>query len=443
MSKSIDFKITTGALLKFALPVIFAVIFESVYGLVDSLFVANLVGVEALSAVNIVMPSLSITLAIAIMIATGGCAIVSAQMGEGDMEGAREHFTFFVLFAFGVSLVLSLGGLLFRNPLLHMMGADDTLYFLCESYAVPIFIIVPFAMIGMMLQLFYAASGVPALGFILSVIGGLSNIVLDYVLIKVVNMGVAGAAWATGIGYSIQSIVGIIYFFSNRKGTLYFTCTRWDGRALLKACGNGMSEMVGSLAVSITMIAMNVILMKHAGSDGVAAGAIVLASQTILSSLYMGYLQGISPVISFHFGAGNTDNLKKLFKSALVTIGGMSLITFILAFPLARPLGKLYADGVENVLNMAIGGIKIYAFAFLIMGFNLFGSSFFTALNDGKTSAILAVCRTLVFLIIPLLILPLFFEVNGVWLSLPVAEVLSLLATTKFFTINKHKYNYA
>ena len=388
MSKSIDFKITTGTLLKFSLPVIFAVIFENVYGVVDSLFVANLVGVEALSAVNIVMPSLSIVLAIAIMIATGGCAIVSAQMGEGDMKGAREHFTFFVLFAFGVSLALSLGGLIFRNPLLHIMGADDALYSLCESYAIPIFIIVPFAMIGMMLQLFYAASGVPALGFVLSVIGGISNIVLDYVLIKVAGFGVAGAAWATGIGYSIQSIVGIIYFFSNRKGTLYFTRTKWDGNALLKACGNGMSEMVGSLAVSITMIAMNIILMKHAGSDGVAAGAIVLASQTILSSLYMGYLQGISPVISFHFGASNTDNLKKLFKSALVTIGGMSLITFALAFPLARPLGRLYADGVENVLNMAIGGIKIYAFAFLIMGFNLFGSSFFTALNDGKTSAI-------------------------------------------------------
>ena len=386
MSSKLTF--LTGTLLKFSLPVIFAVIFENVYGLVDSLFVANLVGVEALSAVNIVMPSLSIVLAIAIMIATGGCAIVSAQMGEGDMKGAREHFTFFVLFAFGVSLALSLGGLIFRNPLLHIMGADDALYSLCESYAIPIFIIVPFAMIGMMLQLFYAASGVPALGFVLSVIGGISNIVLDYVLIKVAGFGVAGAAWATGIGYSIQSIVGIIYFFSNRKGTLYFTRTKWDGNALLKACGNGMSEMVGSLAVSITMIAMNIILMKHAGSDGVAAGAIVLASQTILSSLYMGYLQGISPVISFHFGASNTDNLKKLFKSALVTIGGMSLITFALAFPLARPLGRLYADGVENVLNMAIGGIKIYAFAFLIMGFNLFGSSFFTALNDGKTSAI-------------------------------------------------------
>ena len=443
MSKSIDFKITTGTLLKFSLPVIFAVIFENVYGLVDSLFVANLVGVEALSAVNIVMPSLSIVLAIAIMIATGGCAIVSAQMGEGDMKGAREHFTFFVLFAFGVSLALSLGGLIFRNPLLHIMGADDALYSLCESYAIPIFIIVPFAMIGMMLQLFYAASGVPALGFVLSVIGGISNIVLDYVLIKVAGFGVAGAAWATGIGYSIQSIVGIIYFFSNRKGTLYFTRTKWDGNALLKACGNGMSEMVGSLAVSITMIAMNIILMKHAGSDGVAAGAIVLASQTILSSLYMGYLQGISPVISFHFGASNTDNLKKLFKSALVTIGGMSLITFALAFPLARPLGRLYADGVENVLNMAIGGIKIYAFAFLIMGFNLFGSSFFTALNDGKTSAILAVCRTLLFLIIPLLILPQFLEVNGVWLSLPVAEVMSLILSVRYFKVKKGIYNYA
>ena len=442
MEKNIDFKITTGTLLRFSLPVIFGVIFENIYGLVDSLFVANLVGVDALSAVNIVSPSLSITLAIAIMIATGGCAIVATQMGEGDMKGARERFTFFVLFAFGISLAISLLGLVFRNPLIHMMGADDALYPLCESYAIPVFIVIPFAMIGMMLQLFYAASGVPSLGFALSVAGGVTNIVLDYVLIKTADMGVAGAAWATGIGYSIQSIVGVIYFLSNRKGTLYFTKTKWDGRALLKACGNGMSEMIGSLAVSVTMIAMNVILMKHAGSDGVAAGAIVLAAQIILSSFYMGYLQGISPAISFHFGAKNTDNLKKLYKSALITIGGMSVITFILAFPIANPLARIYAEEAENVMNMAVQGIRIYAFAFLIMGFNLFGSSFFTALNDGKTSAILAECRTLVFLIIPLLILPQFFEVNGVWMSLPAAEVLSLILTVCVFKRKKGQYHY-
>lgn len=185
--------------------------------------------------------------------------------------------------------------------------------------------------------------------------------------------------------------------------------------------------MVGSLAGSITMVAMNIILMKYAGSDAVAAGAIVLAAQTILSSIYMGYLQGISPVISFYFGAENSSNLKALYKSALITISGMAIVTFAFTFLLARPLSQLYADGSEHVMNMTIGGIKIYAFAFLAMSFNLFVSSFFTALNDGKTSAILTVCRTLVFLIMPLLILPQFFELNGVWMSLPVAEVLSLI----------------
>ena len=435
--------ITTLTLLRFAAPVILAVTFENIYGLVDSLFVANLVGVEALSAVNIVSPSLSITLAIAIMIATGGCAVVSIQMGEGNSQKARENFSFLVLSAFAVSLTLSVLGLFFRKPLLHFMGADSALYPLCEAYAVPIFIIIPFAMIGMMLQLFYAASGVPALGLILSVSGGFSNIILDYVLIKTVDMSIAGAAYATGIGYSIQSVVGIIYFLRNKKGALYFTRPSWDWKMMLSACANGMSEMTSSLAVSITMIAMNVILMKHAGSDGVAAGAIVMASQIILSSLYTGYLQGISPVISFHYGANNTDALKSLFKSALVTLGIMSVITSILVFPLSKPLGNLYAKGVNNVLRLADTGMKIYSLAFLFMGFNLFGSSFFTALNDGRTSAILAVCRTLIFLIIPLLILPEFMGVNGVWLSLPIAEIMSIFLTAWFFAKKKNKYHYA
>lgn len=443
MKQRINFEITTKSLLKYSLPVIFSVIFENIYGLVDSLFVSNLIGVDALSAVNIVSPSLSIALAIAIMIATGGCAIVSAKLGEGNVEEARDNFTFFVLFAFGISLLFSAAGLVLRNPLLRFMGADDALYPLCEAYAVPIFLIVPFAMIGMMLQLFYSASGVPALGFILSVTGGVINIVLDYVLLKVIPMGVAGAAWATGIGYSIQSVCGITYFACNKKSGLHFTRTRWNGKILLKACGNGMSEMVGSLAVSITMIAMNVILMRLSGSEGVAAGAIVLASQTILSSLYMGYLQGTSPVISFHYGAGSADNLKKLYRSALITIVGMSVLTFLLAFPLARPLARLYAEGNEAVVEMAAGGIRVFAFAFLLMGVNLFGSSLFTALNDGTTSAILAVMRTLVFLIIPLLVLPTFMGVSGVWMSLPAAEVLGLLLTLYYLNKKKGKYQYA
>ncbi len=443
MENSLNIKVSTASLLKYALPTILSNLFMNIYSIVDQLFVSNLLGTDALSAVSIAWPLLSITLAVGVMMSTGGCALVSNQMGAGDNEKARENFSFFTLFSVVVSAVFCVAGIIFREPILYAMGADDALYPLCESYAIPIFMLIPFGMVSMVLQMFFVAAGKPSLGFWLSIAGGVMNMVLDYVLIAVIPLGIAGAAYASAAGYILQSVIDVVFFFTNRKGTLYFVRPRFNGKALLKACSNGMSEMVGMLAVTVTMIAMNVILMRLVGSDGVAAAAVILSAQTILSASYGGYIYGISPVVSYHYGAANYDELRKLYRVALKTIAVMSVITFVLAFPAAKPIARLFANGSSSVTEMAVRGIFIFAAAFLLMGFNLFASGFFTALNDGKTSAILSLFRTLIFLMIPLLILPGLLGVDGVWLSMPAAEVLSILLSVYYFRHFKGKYHYA
>lgn len=440
---TLNIKVSMASLLKYALPTILSNIFMNIYSIVDQLFVSNLLGTDALSAVSIAGPFLAVALAIGTMIATGGCALVSGEMGEGNDLKARQNFSFFMLFSVIISTIFCIAGIIFREPLLYAMGADEALYALCETYAVPIFLLIPFAMISIVLQIFFVAAGKPGLGFGLSIAGGLTNIALDYVLIAVVPLGVAGAAYATAAGYVLQSVIGIIFFFMNREGSLYFVRPKFDGKALLKACSNGMSEMVGMLAVTITIIAMNIILMGLVGSDGVAAAAIILLIQTVLSASYAGYIQGIAPVISYHSGAENYTELAKLYRVALKTIAVMSAITFLIAFPLAKPIAHLFADGSENVVRMSVRGTFIFSAAFMLMGFNLFASGFFTALNDGKTSAILSLFRTLVFLIIPLLILPQWFGVDGVWISLPTAEALSIVLSVLYFKRMKYKYHYA
>lgn len=441
-NNSLNIKVTTASLLKYALPTILSSIFMNVYSIVDQIFVSNILGTDTLSAVSIAGPFLAIALAIGTMIATGGCALVSGQMGEQQNEKARQNFSFFMVVSVVVSTAFCILGLIFRTPILYAMGADEALYPLCEAYAVPIFLLIPFAMVSIVLQIFFVAAGKPVLGFGLSVAGGVANIVLDYVLMAVIPLGVAGAAYATAAGYVLQSVIGVIFFFANRNGTLYFVRPKFDGKALLKACSNGMSEMVGMLAVTVTMIAMNIILMNMVGADGVAAATIILFAQTILSAVYAGYIQGIAPIISYHYGAENYAELGTLYRVALKTIGVMSIITFAVAFPAAKPIALVFADGSEAVLQMAVRGMFIFAPAFLLMGFNLFASGFFTALNDGKTSAILSLFRTLVFLIIPMLILPGIFDVDGVWLSMPAAEVLSILLSIFCFKKYKSKYHY-
>ena len=440
---SLNFPVTTGSLLKYALPTVLSNLFMNIYTIVDQLFVSNLLGTDALSAVSIAWPLLSIALAVGAMIGTGGCALVSNQMGAGDNQAARQNFSFFVVFCTVVSGAICILGIALRRPVLYAMGADDALYPLCEAYAVPVFLLIPFAMAGMVFQIFLVAAGKPGLGFGLSIAGGLTNMVLDYVLIALIPLGVAGAALATAVGYVLQSLIGAVFFLRNRQGTLYLVRPKFNSQALVQACFNGMSEMVTMLSITVVSIAMNVILMNLVGADGVAASAVILSAQTILSAGYTGYIQGIGPVVSFHYGAQNENSLKALYRTALKTIAVLATITFVLAFPMARPIARLFARNSANVLEMAIRGTFIFAGAFLLMGFNQFASGFFTALNDGKTSAILSLFRTLVFLLLPLLTLPRLWGVDGVWMSMPTAEVLSIALSVFYFRRMKSKYHYA
>ena len=443
MTNNLEIKITSASLMKFALPTILSSVFMNIYSMLDSLFVAKFIDTDALSAVSIVGPFLAIALALGTMIATGGTALVSKQLGEGKKREARQNFSFLILFCTVVSAVFCFGGLLFMKPILYAMGANDALYPTCEAYAVPIFCIIPFAMAGILLQMFFVAEGKPGFGFALSLIGGTLNIALDLFFLCVMKIGVAGAAYGTCAAYVIQGTVGLFYFAVKRDGNLCLVKPKWDGKVLFKACSNGMSEMVGMLAVSVTMVVTNVILMRIVGSDGVAASAVVLSAQTILSAVYMGYLEGITPLISYNYGKGDTDNLKKLYRTALRIIMIMSAVTFIAVFPLAKPIALLYADGVEAVIGMSVDGIFVFSGAFLLMGVNMFASSMFTALNDGKTSAILALFRTLVFLLIPLLVLPPLFGIWGVWAAPAVAEVLGIAMSVYYFKKKKSVYHYA
>ena len=347
-----------------------------------------------------------------------------------------------MLFVTLISAFIGLLGIIFRAPVIYMMGSDETLYAFCEAYAIPIFITIPFAMISIMLQLFFVTAGKPGLGFGITIVGGVINIALDLVFLGVMKMGVEGSAYSTAIGYILQSIMGIVYFIFARKGSLYFVKPKWNFKAFGKACSNGMGDMFSMLAVSITMIAMNIIMMDLGGSDAVAAAGVVSAAQSILSAFYSGYAQGVTPVISYQYGKEDYDALKQLYKIMMKTIVVLSMFTFLLAFPVAKPMALLYANGVENVINLSIKGMYIFAVGFLLMGINTYASSFFVALNDGVTASILAVFRSLVFLIIPLLTLPKLCGITGVWISLPVAEVLSILLVIYYLKKKKAVFHY-
>ena len=440
---ALGLKITSKSLLVYAIPTIVMMILSNIYDVVDSLFVANLVSINALSAVNMTAPILDLVLAFGIMIATGGCAYVSRQMGKGDTGGARRNFSFLISVSFSVSFVVSLITLAFSERIFDILGANETILPLCIEYSIPIFVSIPFAMLGVILQMFFVASGKPMFGLALSFVGGILNVVLDLLFIGVFGMGLTGAAAATCIGYCTQSVIAILYFLLKRNGTLYFVRPRWNTEALVKTCSNGMSEMTAMLSVSISAMVMNSILIAYSGSDGVAAAAIVMMMQTLFSAVYMGYLEGVAPVTSFNYGAENYENLRKIYRTVRMNILIFSVITFCAVLLFSKPLALLYASGSPDVMDLAVKGILIMSPAFLIEGFNIFASSMFTALNDGLTSAAVSVSRTFVFLLIPLWVLPPFMGTDGVWLSMPVAEVCTLFVSAYFFSTKKKVYHYA
>ena len=438
-NKVLDREIHPGMLIRFAMPTILSTVFMSIYTSVDGMFVARLVNTDALSAVNIVMPLIFVSTGIGTMFGSGGNALVARKLGEEKQQEAREDFSLLMVVSFVVSLLIVLLCAVFLKPLLRLLGADDALMSYCISYMIPVLAALPFTVFGTMLSMSYITIGKAKFGLFMSVLGGVLNIVLDWLFIAVFQWGIAGAAIATSIGYAVTSIVGLLYFIIVRKHDLYVVRPKWRTNTIVKSCTNGSSEMIGVFAGSIVAILFNNILMRLAGADGVASITIMLYVQALFNSVYRGYATGIAPIISYNYGAANTDRLKKIHSISLKMILAASVVLTAVCIIFAPVMVGFFAGKNASVYEMALHGFRIFSTSCLIVGINVYASAFFTALNDGKTSAILSFCRTVVFLVVPVFVLPVFFELDGVWAAIPVGEVLALIMSVYYFMRLRYK----
>lgn len=443
MTNSLDRKISIGSLLKFAAPTIASTLLMEVYGIIDGLFVVHLIGTEALSAVNITFPIVLVIIAVGMMFGTGGSALVARQLGQKREEVARQNFTLITIVALIAGIFVSVLGLIFLDPLLFFLGANEQLYDYCYEYAHTCLFFLPLMLFTGTFSMFYITRGRAVLGLIFSSIGGITNIVLDYVFIAVFDMGLRGAALATGIGYALVGLIGFVYFSLNRRGSLYFVKPKWKAYVISKICINGSSEMVTNLSVCLVTILLNNIVIRLAGSDGVAAITVVLYMQTLLMSVCFGYSMGIAPLTSYNYGKRETPHLQKIFSISTKMIGTMSVFVFLLCLSQSGKLIGLFVDEDTTVYKMALRGFKLFAACFLFMGLNIYASALFTALSNGKVSALLSFCRTFVFVVGLLLLLPVWWEMTGVWLAIPIAEAMSFLMTLFYFRKYKDVYRFA
>lgn len=436
MSQSISKQFSFGQLLKFALPSIVMMIFLSLYTIVDGFFVSRFVGTDALSAVNIVYPVVSITVAIGIMFATGGSAIVAMRLGEGRQKTANENFTSIVIVATGASIVFCILSLLFMEPIVRLLGAQGALIPLSIQYLQILLIFAPMSVLQMLFQSFFVTAGKPTLGLALTVIAGICNMVLDYVLIVPVGLGIRGAALATAIGYCIPAIGGLVFFAQNRKG-LCFVRPEFEFRMLINSCLNGSSEMITNLSNSVITLLFNVMMMKFAGSDGVAAITIILYTQFLMTSLFMGYSIGVAPIISYNYGADNKAYLKKLFRMCFLFVISASVVVFLTSFLSSGIIAGVFAPIGSSVYLLAVKGLRIFSFAFIFAGVNIFASALYTALSDGRISALISFSRTFLFTVVGIFLMVHFLQMDGLWLAIPFSELVTIIVVCFILRMKK------
>lgn len=434
---------TYRRLFRFVLPSILMIICTSVYSIVDGFFVSNFVGKTPFAAINLVMPVLMAVGTIGFMIGTGGSAIVSKAMGEGKKEQASQYFSMLIYTSFIFGVVISIVGFLFMRPISEALGATGELLENCVLYGRILFCAMPFFILQYAFQSFFVAAEKPGLSLKVNIAAGLTNAVLDYLLIVVFPLGLAGAAIATIVGQVIGGIVPILYFARKNDSPLRLMKAGFNGRILRDTCINGSSEMITNLSTSVINVLYNFQLMKFAGENGVAAYGVVMYVNIIFMAIFLGYSMGSVPIVSYHYGAGNHQELKNLFRKSIRFLLGSGVILVVLSEIFAEPLVKIFASKDAELLAITIRGFQLYALSFFVMGFNVWGSAFFTALNNGAVSAAISFLRTLVFQIIAVLVLPLIFGIDGVWLSIVVAEVLSLAVTGFFLVTRKKRYQYA
>lgn len=432
----------TVSLIKFALPNIGMMIFLSLYTIVDGMFISRLVGTTALSAINMSFPLNSLQMAIGIMLGTGGSAIIARRQGEGRADEARQNFTMLVTVAALVGLCFAVLGNIFLDPILRVLGTSELQWADCRIYTLIQLAFAPMLFLQTSFQTLFVTAGKPGLGLLTSVGGGITNMVLDWLFIGPMNMGVAGAAIATCLGYCVPSVIGLVYFFRNRNGSLFFVPFKFDGATLAAACGNGSSEMVSNIANAVTTFMFNMLFMRYRGEDGVAAITIAMYFQFVFTAVYFGFSMGVAPVISYKFGERNIPQLGRIFRICMTFVLACSLGAYLLSWVTLEPALTLFTPRGSGVYEIAMSGFPIYAVSFLLMGTSIFASSLFTALSDGLVSAIISFSRTLVFLAAMLLLLPLILEELGIWLAVPVAEGLGVMVSVYFLFKGRKKYQY-
>lgn len=434
---------TYGRLMRFVLPSIVMMIVTSIYSIVDGFFVSNFVGKSAFAAVNLIMPFIMALGAFGYMIGTGGSALVAKTLGEGDKARANRYFSLLIYVTIGVGLLLSGLGIVFLRPIAAAMGATGTVLEDCVLYGRILLLANTAFMVQNALQTFLVAAEKPKLGLGISIAAGLTNVVLDYLLVYVFPLGLVGAAVATAASQLLGALMPMLYFLADKKAVLRLTKTRWDGRALYKSCINGSSEMLTNLSTSLVGILYNVQLMRLAGEDGVAAYGVIMYVSFIFMAFYFGFSVGVGPVISYHYGAQTHGELKGLYRKSLVITGAAAVVMTTLGIALSEPLAGLFVGYDPALHQMTRTALAIYSLSFLTAGFNIFGSAFFTALNNGLLSAVISFLRTLVLQVSAILILPVMLGINGIWGALAVAELLTLAVTAMLLRTNRKKYHYA
>lgn len=433
---------TYKKLFRFVISPVLMMVCTSLYGIVDGFFVSNFVGKIPFAAVNLIMPVFMGVGTIGFMIGTGGSAIVSKTLGEGKRELANRYFSMFLYSAVILIAILSALGFLFMPALAAVLGAKGELYRNCVIYGRILFISQTAYVLQNMFQTFFVTAQKPDLSLKMSIMSGLTNMLLDFLFIAVFKWGVAGAALATAAGEILGGVVPIFYFARKNSSLLRIVRTKISLKMLRKACLNGSSEMVTNLSASIINILYNFQLMKFAGENGVAAYGVIMYVNFIFMAVFFGYSIGCSPVVSFHYGAANHSELKSLFRKSLTIVGCAGLIMVILAESIASPMVKIFAGYDAELYAMTVHGFRLYSIAFIGMGINVFSSAFFTALGNGGVSALLSFMRTLVFQIAAVIILPVFLGIDGIWLAIVTAELMAIFVSITFLVLKKKEYQY-
>ncbi|MDY3282455.1 MATE family efflux transporter [Dysosmobacter sp.] len=433
---------TYGRLLRFTLPSIVMMIFTSVYTVVDGIFVSNFVGKTSFAALNLIWPVIQLMGAMGFLLGTGGSALVARLLGEGKRERANRVFSLLVYTALVCGAALAAVGVLLLRPIAVALGAEGEMVKLCVLYGRCLLPFTPLFMLQVLFQSFLVVAERPKLGLTVTVAAGAANMVLDALFVAGFRWGLAGAALATGLSQAVGGLVPLVYFCTGKNGVLRLGRTVFDGKALGKTCSNGASEMMSNLSMSVVSILYNFQLLHLAGEDGVAAYGVVMYLNFIFTAVFLGFSVGSAPVISYHYGAGNPGELRSLFRKSRTVTAVSGVVMAAAAWKLAGVLSGIFVGYDPALMAMTERGVRIYAFSFLPAGLNIFGSAFFTALNNGAVSAAISFLRTLLFQVAAVLVLPLLWGLDGVWLAVVAAEGLSLCVTAAFLVGMRPRYHY-